>query len=256
MDLEKLAAQYRDQKISGNELGNMVKSGSITKSQRRKITKLGLKPKIELSARQLLRLQVKEKKMQPKLTKDERRYKYVEGKLELERDMLKSKHIVCLGCRESGHLLKYCPLANQPNQPHQKAQIICFNCGATDHPLRACPHERSANGELPFASCFICKGKGHISKDCPQNTNGLYPHGGCCHICLEKSHLVKDCPKKQLDVQEAKEKASEITLHITDGNGGDDLDNYAELVQAVDDDDDEDGVNATRKKKGQKSKRK
>ena len=30
-------------------------------------------------------------------------------------------------------------------------------------------------GGTKFASCFICKGQGHISKNCPQNKHGVYP---------------------------------------------------------------------------------
>nr|VDD17367.1 unnamed protein product [Brassica rapa] len=47
-----------------------------------------------------------------------------------------------------------------------------------------------------FASCFICKEHGHISKNCPQNKHGVYPMGGCCKVCGSVAHLVKDCPDK------------------------------------------------------------
>lgn len=30
-------------------------------------------------------------------------------------------------------------------------------------------------GGTKFASCFICKGRGHLSKDCPKNAHGIYP---------------------------------------------------------------------------------
>lgn len=49
----------------------------------------------------------------------------------------------------------------------------------------------------PYATCFICKEVGHISKDCPQNERGLYPNGGCCLECGSVRHLRKDCPEKQ-----------------------------------------------------------
>ena len=206
---------------------------------------MGLKAEKSLSGRQLLRLATKEKKMQPKLSKEVRRQKYVEEKLENERDLQKAKHLVCLGCREQGHMLKYCPRENL------QSKVICFNCGSNDHPLRSCTHERKGNGELPFASCFVCNGKGHISKDCPQNKHGLYPQGGCCHICLAKSHLVKDCPQRE---QEPEKKSSfdEIVL-TTVGSyvGGDDLDNY----NVVADEDDDDDISFEDTKKKQKKRR-
>lgn len=30
-------------------------------------------------------------------------------------------------------------------------------------------------GGTRFASCFICNERGHLSKDCPKNTHGVYP---------------------------------------------------------------------------------
>ncbi|KAG5375168.1 hypothetical protein IGI04_039764 [Brassica rapa subsp. trilocularis] len=51
-------------------------------------------------------------------------------------------------------------------------------------------------GGTKFASCFICKEHGHISKNCPQNKHGVYPMGGCCKVCGSVAHLVKDCPDK------------------------------------------------------------
>ena len=49
---------------------------------------------------------------------------------------------------------------------------------------------------LPFAKCFLCNQTGHLSRDCDENPNGLYPNGGCCHVCLQKTHLVRDCPER------------------------------------------------------------
>nr|TKS04443.1 Actin-depolymerizing factor 7 [Populus alba] len=49
-----------------------------------------------------------------------------------------------------------------------------------------------------FANCFICKERGHLSKDCPKNTRGIYPKGGCCKVCGGVTHLARDCPDKGL----------------------------------------------------------
>lgn len=51
---------------------------------------------------------------------------------------------------------------------------------------------------MPFASCFVCSGKGHLAGACPQNKErGVYPNGGCCKLCGDKSHLAKDCGLKR-----------------------------------------------------------
>ena len=55
------------------------------------------------------------------------------------------------------------------------------------------------NNVLKYATCFICKQIGHISRNCEENPNGLYPNGGYCHICYQKTHLVKDCPNRNDD---------------------------------------------------------
>jgi hypothetical protein len=49
-------------------------------------------------------------------------------------------------------------------------------------------------GEFPFATCFLCKEKGHLTRSCPKNDHGLYPNGGCCRFCGKTDHLKKDCP--------------------------------------------------------------
>lgn len=189
MSVEVLAQRYRNGEITGEVLGSMVLSGELSKGDRRKVVKLASKlpEKNELTDRQKLRLETKQKKMLPKMSRDDRVKKYVTGVLEAEREKAKEKFAVCLGCRKKGHLLKNCPEA-------KKEVGICFNCGSTQHALRACPLPRGKT--LQYAKCFVCNQSGHISKDCPENANGLYPKGGCCHICLQKTHLVKDCPDR------------------------------------------------------------
>ena len=36
-------------------------------------------------------------------------------------------------------------------------------------------------GGTAFAECFLCKERGHISKNCPSNKNGIYPK--VCKLC-------------------------------------------------------------------------
>jgi hypothetical protein len=134
------------------------------------------------------------------LTKEERRQKYLTAlveKKEQEREKEAANFTICLGCRKRGHFLKDCPkAASAAAYAAEPVVDICFNCGESGHALRHCTKPRRRDGTLPFASCFICKRKGHISKDCPENPNGLYPKGGCCHICFQKTHLVRDCPER------------------------------------------------------------
>ncbi|CAN0502004.1 unnamed protein product, partial [Scytosiphon promiscuus] len=44
------------------------------------------------------------------------------------------------------------------------------------------PKPKQEDGSLPHATCFVCKGKGHISAHCKQNANGVYPKGGFCKV--------------------------------------------------------------------------
>jgi hypothetical protein len=243
--LADFVARYQKNELSGAQLAELEKAGTISKTDRRKIVKLAHKPPPkELTARQKLRLEVKEKKAQPrkKLSYEERKEKYsdVDERVKERYDDAASK-VICLGCRKRGHFLKDCPLAlkghfdgsasgsggdskrNAKASPFSSAAdsqsatssdvsaavaaasssgnggtggSICFNCGSADHALRACPVPRSEKGILKYASCFVCKAMGHLSRDCPKNLNGLYPQGGCCHICRQTTHLVRDCPQR------------------------------------------------------------
>eukprot|EP00606_Chrysophyceae_sp_TOSAG23-5_P001296 GSChrysophyteH2.ASY1.ANO1.614.1 assembled CDS len=269
------ADRYRQGSLSGAELAVLEKDSTITKTDRRNIIKLAKKgPPKELTDRQKWRLQVKEKKATPKtrMTAEERREKFSdldEQRMEREKDA--SQYVICLGCRRRGHYLKDCP-ETQYRGALEKPGLICFNCGARDHALRACTARRDPKGKLPYATCFVCNGKGHLSRDCPENANGLYPKGGCCHICLQKDHLVKDCParteedkanwiaEQEKKAREKEEKAlgpkiSGLTADEGDGDHG------AEYMAPTktffaDSDDDNDEEGAGKKRKGSKKEKK
>ncbi len=250
----------------------MVADGLMSKAERRRITKQASKPVKILTERQKLRLEVKAKKALPKLTRDERRQKYLELELINDREKEQERYAICLGCRERGHVLKNCP--NKNVIKYDARNEICFNCGSKEHALRACPLPKKM-GHLPFANCFICKNNGHIARDCPENPNGLYPNGGCCHICLQKTHLVRDCPERtEEDKEYAKRKRQEledqekgIRMKGLTANGnvhgdtlGDEVEiesykqtNDDDIDENDDDDDDSDNDKKRKKKKSSKS---
>lgn len=96
---------------------------------------------------------------------------------------------------------------------------ICYNCGSHTHALRTCKAPRHPDGKLPFASCFICKGTGHISKDCKENPNGLYPKGGGCLICTSKFHFAKDCPDKKTQLASPTEASDDDDQDVYGASG-------------------------------------
>lgn len=198
--IEDLTAKFVAGFISGADLSRMVEMKELSKSERRKITKMTGKMKkvaeVKLSERQKKRLEVKDKKSLPKLSKEDRRKKFQKD-LDCDREKEAANFTVCLGCKKRGHFVKNCPKIGMCIPINDvNVDEICFNCGSSDHTLKNCKQSRSTTGILPFANCFVCKKVGHISRDCPENPNGLYPKGGCCHICLQKTHLVKDCPER------------------------------------------------------------
>ncbi|KAG4397905.1 hypothetical protein GLYMA_10G235200v4 [Glycine max] len=102
------------------------------------------------------------------------------------------KNKICLRCRRRGHRAKNCPEVLDG----AKDAKYCYNCGENGHALTQCLHPLQEAGGTKFAECFVCNQRGHLSKNCPQNTHGIYPKGGCCKICGGVTHLAKDCPDK------------------------------------------------------------
>jgi zinc finger CCHC domain-containing protein 9 len=107
---------------------------------------------------------------------------------------------VCFACRKEGHRIQDCQetdaagaaVSSKSNRPGGGAASICYRCGKSDHALKQCRLHPSKG--LPFARCFVCKEQGHITSNCPTNSRGVYPSGGCCKICRSVEHLAKDCP--------------------------------------------------------------
>ena len=136
-----------------------------------------------------------------------------ERKIEKIQYKLKKLKLKCLFCKKKGHVVAECKeknekkddtVTNQYNNNYSKDKI-CFNCGKSDHSIFACNIPVDMKN-LPFADCFICKNKGHLSSHCPNSENGIYIKGGSCFNCNSKEHLAKNCPEKQTMIHFENEK--------------------------------------------------
>lgn len=63
------------------------------------------------------------------------------------------------------------------------------------HPLRV-------PGLKPGESCFICKDKHHIAKNCPKKDE--WEKNKICLFCRQRGHSLKNCPNKSEEVTEEK----------------------------------------------------
>lgn len=139
---------------------------------------------------------------------------------EEELKMRKEEKHLCFKCRQPGHSMANCPQAGE-----QDSSDICYFCGSAEHRLFEClKWKQSGKKEqnLPYAKCFICGKKGHLTRSCAKNENGVYPKGGKCIICGSVNHMVKDCSKNK-----DKEKPEEEMI----------LKTYGDVSQSIDADD-------------------
>ncbi|KAH9176267.1 hypothetical protein EDB89DRAFT_1940181 [Lactarius sanguifluus] len=137
----------------------------------------------------------------------------------LKRKVERCANTTCFACREVGHSAKDCPsilpgtgdgatktttknligicyrCAIDRLPPHFiYLKRFCTRCGSRMHNLARCRKPPEQGGSLPFASCFVCSGQGHLASSCPDNNGkGVYPNGGSCKLCGETTHLAKDC---------------------------------------------------------------
>lgn len=109
-------------------------------------------------------------------------------KRRIGRQIEKATKAYCYFCRRTGHQYSECP------ERDESMEIgICYKCGSLEHVSGRCPRKNVIG--YPYAFCFVCRKQGHISRDCEQNMNGVYPDGGSCNVCGSRKHLRKDCPK-------------------------------------------------------------
>lgn len=90
-----------------------------------------------------------------------------------ERQEKRESDRVCFNCRQHGHTVEECP---EVRNDCRQGTGICYKCGSTEHSVNKCKLRLEPN-KFPYATCFICKEQGHLSKQCPDNPRGLYPNG-------------------------------------------------------------------------------
>lgn len=123
-----------------------------------------------------------------------------------EKSLARLKKKVCYHCRKGGHTLSSCPML-EDNGAQVVGSGICYKCGSTEHTHYQC--KVNTGNSYKFATCFVCKQEGHISKQCPDNPRGMYPSGGGCRLCGDVTHFRRECPTLQA-------KSNKVTVGLMD----------------------------------------
>ena len=142
------------------------------------------------------------------------------------------EHMTCFACRQVGHSAKDCPTVRpdadpegytttttKPNTETTAVAIvgICYRCGSRKHNLARCRRPAQPDNPLPYASCFVCSGSGHLASSCPQNNGkGVYPNGGSCKLCGETTHLARDCTLRKIGWQSSFLSPPLLSLQVSD----------------------------------------
>ena len=194
-----LSSDEIDTKIARFEAKKAALKGAENSTKRKNIIKMILKLKKNKTEGKLFP-SAKEKLQKAKSDKMRQMAKKLIKKQEMlaekKREKNKARRQNCLFCKKYGHSIKEC----REKIDAGIVSGICYKCGKIDHALNDCPSYNKIKG-TPFASCFICKGKGHLSKDCKDNTNGIFYKGGGCHFCGSKMHKIMDCDARNSNAQ-------------------------------------------------------
>lgn len=166
----------------------------------------------------------------------------------------KTAQTVCYACRGLGHAARECPVvlegsaamldAAGPKDPMSAAEESsappakkgkkgkkgadmttgkCYRCNSNRHSLSHCREPIDPENPTPFATCYVCLGKGHLSSLCPENPKGVYVKGGSCKICKSIRHRAQDCPElKAREEARVEAQAQEVVL----GEAGADEDDF------------------------------
>jgi len=85
-----------------------------------------------------------------------------------ENRFTREKKKICFKCHESGHLISDCPQLQDGSDATKLNTKACFKCGSLEHTRSDC--KVKGGNDFKFAYCFVCKEKGHISKQCPKSS--------------------------------------------------------------------------------------
>ncbi|KAI0773951.1 hypothetical protein C8Q74DRAFT_1267537 [Fomes fomentarius] len=201
----------------------------------------------------------KGKTLDKRRPKDANARKFASDQRRLKRIDDRHSNTICFACREKGHTARGCTNTLAADTPEgdlgkvstksgRDAVGICYRCGSRRHNLSRCKELVDPEHPLPFASCFVCSGKGHLASKCPMNqSKGIYPNGGCCKLCKETTHLAKDCPLRKQEVD-----AKTVFVGTGEGVGADEDDFHTIKRMTVDIDRSEKAEEKAKKKVGVK----